>query len=127
MAQDRGVAIQDRNALADVTNITFIQVGSGGTNTTLSVVDTNEVRLLLSEIEIQNKEPCACAHMNLAVFQKPGGEIRVSFCDHCFDVLADTNAPTGHARFYKMPKRFYSGYFKLVRAQTNQFWYEQES
>ena len=105
-SKDTGGAIQDRSALADATKITFIQNSFGGTNSTLSFTDTDEVRLLLSAIQLQKKEPCACAHVNLAVFHKLGGEVRVSFCEYCFDVLTDTNLDAYHARALHIRRRF---------------------
>jgi len=106
---------------ADITNIVFKQFESfPGQKTNFTVSASNEIAHLVATINLRKKQPCACGHSQEVVFQKPSGEIRVSFCDHCFDVL-DSRNPESYEllRMYRMPKDFYAEYVKLARTQPN--------
>jgi hypothetical protein len=65
------------------------------------VKDKAKIEKLVGTIKLVKKTPCACDHIQYAVFVKEKGEITVSLCDHCFDVGQDT---------YVMPPEFYKLY-----------------
>jgi hypothetical protein len=91
-------------ALKAATNIVFkIQQHKGEKQ--VSVSAPAQVRSLTSTLTLQRKQPCACEHLEGAVFEGPSGTIQVSFCNHCFDFGGNT---------YDMPKEFYAQYLKLV-------------
>ncbi len=118
---------ENSTTLWDSTNVIFTRGAFHQPTATLRITDTNEVRRLLTAIQLEPKERCACGHEYLAIFQMPGGEVWVSFCNHCFDVLGRTRTGTVEgASLYKMPKEFYAQFLKLARADTNQFWFEPE-
>lgn len=73
---------------------------------TVVVTDKAKIEKLLGAIKLEKKVPCACDHINHAVFVKGKGEITVSLCDHCFDVGKNT---------YVMPQAFYKLYTSLVQ------------
>jgi hypothetical protein len=68
---------------------------------TVVITDKAKIEKLLGAIKLTKKEPCACDHINHAVFVKDKGQITVSLCDHCFDVGKNT---------YVMPPEFYKLY-----------------
>ena len=72
---------------------------------TVVITDKAKIEKALGTIKLKRKEPCACDHVDHAVFVKDTGEITVSLCDHCFDVGQNT---------YVMPPEFY----QLYRAYT---------
>jgi len=105
----------------DTTNIVFKQrqfFPDQKTNFMISA--SNEIVHLVSTIQLRRKDPCLCGHSQEVIFQKASGDIRVSFCDHCFDVL-DSKNPDSYAllRMYKMPKEFYAEYVRLSRSEAN--------
>ena len=124
-----GASAQDAAAFAGATNVVFTEqqtvpppVGSEQQKKQFTVASSDEVGRLLSSIHLQRKEPCACGHIYEAIFQKPTGQIHVSFCDHCFDVLDGKSGDSYEgARLYKMPKGFY-GEFRRI-AQTREKWH----
>jgi hypothetical protein len=65
------------------------------------VKDKAKIEKLLATIKLVPKIPCACDHIQHAVFVKDKGQITVSLCDHCFDVGQNT---------YVMPPAFYKLY-----------------
>jgi hypothetical protein len=73
---------------------------------TVVITDKAKIEKLLGTIKLTKKEPCACDHINHAVFVKDGGQITVSLCDHCFDVGKNT---------YVMPPTFCKLYMALVQ------------
>ena len=68
---------------------------------TVVITDKAKIEKLLATIKLEKKEPCACDHIQHAIFVKDKGEITVSLCDHCFDVGKAT---------YRMPPEFYKLY-----------------
>jgi acylphosphatase len=74
---------------------------------TVVITDKAKIAKLVATIKLEKKEPCACDHIDHAVFVKDKGEITVSLCDHCFDIGMDT---------YQMPPEFY----KLYMAYTQE-------
>lgn len=73
---------------------------------TVVMTDKAKIEKLLGTIKLEKKEPCACDHINHAVFVKDKGQITVSLSDHCFDVGKNT---------YVMPPAFYKLYMALIR------------
>jgi len=86
-----------------------------------AILTSDEVGRFVSAIRLQRKEPCPCQPHYEATFLKLSGEIQVSFCDHCFDVLdgEDGHSYSG-ARLYRMPKDFYAEFRRLAQ---NQKWH----
>jgi hypothetical protein len=115
--------LEDASAFQAATNIVFVERGPDRSDRAFRVSDKNEVERLLAEIRLQRKEPCPCGHIYEAVFQTPSGEIRVSFCDHCFDVLTakDPESYQG-ARLYRTPKRFYAEFQQLAKSKAYEPW-----
>jgi acylphosphatase len=68
---------------------------------TVVITDKAKVAKLVAAIKLDKKEPCACDHIDHAVFVKEKGEITVSLCDHCLDIGKNT---------YRMPPEFYKLY-----------------
>ncbi len=66
------------------------------------LTDPQEVAKIVEAIQLKPKEPCACDHIESATFVTDSGEVRVSLCDHCFDVESD-----GKTIHYAMPADFY--------------------
>jgi len=73
---------------------------------TVVITDKANIEKLLGAIKLTKKEPCACDHINHAVFVKDKGQVTVSLCDHCFDVGKNT---------YVMSPAFYKLYMALVQ------------
>jgi hypothetical protein len=92
----------------------------------LIVSDPAAVRRLVAAVRLRRKAECQCGpHQFRADFQTPGGQIRVSFCSHCFDVLdpaAPTDKPWKGSRQYKLPPDFYAEFRSHVEQQTNLQW-----
>ena len=114
-----GPSFEDTTALSSVTNIIFTGRGPENQRRQMEVTEAKQVAHLVSLIRLQRKDPCACGHSFEAVFQRPAGEIRVSFCSHCFDVLDSTN-PSSYegARLYRMPPEFYAEFRRLAQTQA---------
>ena len=68
---------------------------------TVVITDKAKIEKLVATIKLKKKEPCACDHVQHAIFVKDKGEITVSLCDHCFDIGTHT---------YVMPPEFYKLY-----------------
>ena len=68
---------------------------------TVVITDKAKIEKLVATIKLEEKVPCACDHIDHAVFVKEKGEITVSLCDHCFDIGKAT---------YRMPPEFYKLY-----------------
>ena len=68
---------------------------------TVVITDKAKIEKLVATIKLEKKVPCACDHIQHAVFVTAAGEITVSLCDHCFDVGKAT---------YRMPPEFYKLY-----------------
>ncbi len=58
------------------------------------IKDKAKIEKLLGTIKLEKKAPCACDHIQHAVFVKEKGEITVSLCDHCFDIGKDNLGQT---------------------------------
>ena len=73
---------------------------------TVVMTDKAKIEKLLGTIKLEKKTPCACDHINHAVFVKDKVQITVSLCDHCFDAGKNT---------YVMPPAFYKLCVALVQ------------
>jgi hypothetical protein len=106
-------------AFGSITNIVFIQKTSSDSNAwlRLSVSDSNQLRRIVAFTQITRKQPCACDHVHEALFQGPPRGMRVSFCDHCFNLAGGT-----FAGYYMMPASFYAEFRNLVRQHSNDNW-----
>ena len=104
---------------ANVTNIVFTEDTGPNTNAWkhFTVSDTNELRLLVSFDQLKTKPACKCGHIHEALFQGPVGNLRVSFCDHCFDLIHGNNVDN-----YEMPKEFMAGFQKFAQRQPGECW-----
>lgn len=68
-----------------------------------TVVSTeDQVAALVAAISLEPKEACACKHRAQAIFKTDDAEIRVSLCDHCFNIVGGEET-----KYYKMNKPFY--------------------
>jgi hypothetical protein len=65
--------------------------------------DPGEVRALVDAIDLKTKEPCECDHNLELIFETSTTPIRVSVCEHCFDVIS----PKPY-RSCEMPGGFYA-------------------
>ena len=135
---------EDAGAFAGTTNVVFtvklqpLVAIAGRTNEFTSPSDAplEDVRLtvsnpaavqrLVATVRLKPKRVCPCGrHSYQADFQTTSGQIRVSFCNHCFDVMdprASSERPWEGARNYRMPKDFYSEFRSHVEQQTNLQW-----
>lgn len=68
---------------------------------TIVITDKAKIAKLVATIKLEKKEPCACDHVQHAVFVTDAGQVTLSLCDHCFDIGKAT---------YKMPPEFYRLY-----------------
>ena len=68
---------------------------------TVVITDKAKIEKLLATIKLEKKVPCACDHVEHAVFVTEKGKVTVSLCDHCFDVGRNTCL---------MPPEFYKLY-----------------
>ena len=67
---------------------------------TIVITDRAKIAKLVATIKLEKKEPCACDHIQHAVFVTAAGEVTVSLCDHCFDVGKNTYVMS--PEFYKL-------------------------
>jgi len=99
------VLVSPARAAEDFTGTKEVRLIQGdlGSPKAKTVVITGKAKIekLLGTIKLTKKEPCACDHINHAVFVKNKGQVTVSLCDHCFDVGKNT---------YVMPPEFYKLY-----------------
>jgi hypothetical protein len=118
-----GPSFEDARAFVGVTNLVFTGRTEQDQRLQMNVADPGELTRIVSLIRLQEKGACLCLHSYEAVFQKPSGEIRASFCSHCFDVL-DPRHPNSDegTRYYRMPKEFYAEFQRLAQAQTTGKW-----
>jgi hypothetical protein len=108
--------------VANTTRITFTELGFDQPDKSFAVIEPAEVQRIIGTIRLRSKRPCSCGvHLHQATFQKPSGQVQVSFCIHCFDVLAANGSYEG-AKLYKMPKEFYAEFCRLADSQTNEEW-----
>jgi hypothetical protein len=114
----------DLSSFATTTNILFVQHGFGQEpDRTLRLTDTNEVRHLVSLIQLKPKENCMCAPHELeAIFQTRTGELRVSLCDHCFAVVLPRGPSSNEVAGYWMPKEFYQEFRQLALSRGAGKW-----
>jgi len=76
----------------------------------VTIKEPATINELVATIKLEKKNPCACLHLESAVFVKDTGEIKVSLCDHCFDFDGKTHVmPAGfYALFQKaLPQTVY--------------------
>ncbi len=105
------------------TNIVFVQHLYDQPEKTFQVADPNELLHLVSFINLRAKPPCNCApHDYAAVFHTRSGDVRVSFCDHCFDVIPSSALQADKVAFYRMPPQFYREFRELARTHPAEKW-----
>ena len=75
------------------------------------ITDSQEIRRLVSLIQLERKDPCACSHVEMVIFRRGGATLEVCICDHCFDVMRNSSVTRGWAGF-AMPAAFYAEYQK---------------
>ena len=78
-----------------------------------TVGDTREIRRLIPFTKVKTKDPCGCEHIYEALIQSRSGDIRVSFCDHCFDIVGGQ-----FAGYYHMPSVFYDEFQRLAHKKA---------
>jgi hypothetical protein len=92
----------------------------------LTVSDPAAVQRLVAAVRLRRKDPRQCGpHTYQADFQTTNGHVRVSFCNHGFDVMdprASNERPWEGARHFQMPKDFYEQFRSYVEQQTNIQW-----
>lgn len=83
----------------------------------LVVSSPSEIARLVSSIRLHRKGQCKCAHLNEAVFETRSIRIKVSFCNHCFDVMDGVTEGGGRAevRLYRMPKEFHEEFERYAK------------
>lgn len=118
-SREQGVSVSAADFVG-ATNIVFTERYGSDSNEWkhLTVSDSNQLRQFVSLTQLTTKQYCACEHHHEALFQSSSGEVRVSFCNHCFD-FENGRSPGGYA----MPEEFYAAFYKLVRQMTNGGWH----
>ena len=85
---------------------------------TVVITDKAKIEKLVATIKLEKKVPCACDHIQHAVFVMGAGEITVSLCDHCFDIgKAASTCPTRSVSSTARSRNSNSG-FASSRAPT---------
>lgn len=77
---------------------------------TLEITDEDAIRKFASLVKLVPKKPCECAHHQGIVFWKDGVSLRVTICDHCFDI-----GTTRWVRNYQMPPPLYETFLQLAK------------
>ena len=74
-----------------------------------------EIRRLVASLRLVVPETVAPSdeHLDEALFEKSSGEVRVSFCHICFNII-ESERPYKH-RHYTMPKQFFDEFQRLAR------------
>lgn len=72
---------------------------------TAVITDPAEIANTLGTIRYVSKDPCECLHRDFAVFSAGDRSVKVSLCDHCFDVNTGR-----HLFLFKMPPEFYDAF-----------------
>ena len=107
----------------DTSRITFTQRGHDQPEQTLVVDDLKEVQRFVSTLRLTRKQPCPCSHNYEVTFITRTEEIKVSICNHCFDVLGAKNGGWyRNVRYYSMPEDFYTLFRNLALSRTNENW-----
>lgn len=114
----------DASTFQNVTNIVFRQFTKLETNKLgqeipkwkqFAVSDPKEIRRLVASLHLVVPETVAPSdeHLDEALFEKSSGEVRVSFCHICFNII-ESERPYKH-RHYTMPKQFFDEFQRLAR------------
>lgn len=84
-----------------------------------TVSNPTKIQQLLDTLQLRGKDPCACGpHYFEATFHKAEGPVRVSFCNHCFDLYTSpTNGAPSECLNYHVPPRFFAVFRELVTAE----------
>jgi hypothetical protein len=103
-------ALRNTNQPVALTNVAPIR---------LTLTNLTEIQHLLDTLQLRRKDPCACGpHAFEATFQVTNRSIRVSFCDHCFDLYpSNPNGTAVECLNYKMPPQFFAMFRELVEAE----------
>lgn len=75
----------------------------------MRISDPDQVARFLDFGELASKAPCRCAHFEYVVFHAPEADVRVSICDHCFDVWQGDDVAC-----YEMPPGFYERFRETI-------------
>lgn len=96
----------------DVVRVELLRDERGATKIRVVVEEGPALGALLAPLErLAAKEPCACLHMDRAIFHRRNGRtLEVSLCPHCFDV------PSTDGR-YAMPDAFFRAFEAHVSAK----------
>ena len=104
----------DASPFQDATNIVFTRfVAEKHKDERFVVSDPKPVRKVVSSIHLAPGVELRDVHIYSATFQRPSGEIIVSFCPRCFTIV-DSQKPYRY-RHYAMPKGFYAEFRNLAR------------
>jgi hypothetical protein len=101
-----------KDAGAEFTGIKEVRLTHGDLGSpkarTVVITDKAKIDQLVATIKLEKKTPCACDHIDWAIFvkDKDKSQIKVSLCDHCFDVGNET---------YVMPPEFYKLYTAYMK------------
>ena len=81
----------DEDIFDDVIEIKFVIVHTcyGEGEKEVIIKDNDEIERIIGTIELVPKSACKCKHPRKAFFLKQDEEIKVTICDHCFDVEKD--------------------------------------
>ena len=111
--------LADTVVFASVTNVVFTERVDANPNNArhFAVSDSNELRRLTTFAELNPKRPCKCIHLHEALFHSPAGNLRASFCDHCFDLISSNRVDE-----LEMPKEFYAEFQKLAEQRSKDGW-----
>jgi hypothetical protein len=116
-------AVGDTLPFQGTTNIVFIHWLSVPTTNELgqvvpkteqfAVSDAKEIRKFVSSIHFAPGQPLVDDHIFGAKFQRPAGEIFVTFCSHCFDIVDSEHPDRGP--HYAMPEGFFTEFSKVAQ------------
>jgi hypothetical protein len=98
----------DAPSFRNVTNITFAEFCVER----IRIEDPARIQRFVRAIHLTHSNRCLCAHPLSAVFQRPSGQVRIHFCEHCFDVVEGKET-----RYYRMPKEFYAEFYTYAQGQ----------
>lgn len=71
----------------------------------LVLKDKKSIEHLTSGVELRSKERCKCSHTSHLIFRRGEESIKISYCEHCFDVVVhEGNYPI---KYFHMPKSLY--------------------
>ena len=105
----------------NASQVTLLQkaIDEGERDKTITITNAAEIHRIVGAIRLEYKPSCWCLHQHEITFKTPTGQIQVSFCDHCFDVVAE-GKPT---LYYKMPPEFMPQVQKILKEHGGSDWY----